>query len=102
MAPFFERRLRKPEYVPMPEKVVKIATGYRHSLAITEKGSLFGWGYNNMQQLSNADMYADPDNPAHALFEPAKLGGELEGKFVVDAAAGEEHTIVVTQIRRQG
>ena len=47
-------------------------------------------------------MYADPENPIHAIFEPAKLGGELERKFVVDAAAGEEHTIVVTQIIRQG
>ena len=49
VAPFFERRIRKPERVMIPEKVVKIATGYRHSLAITEKGHIFGWGYNNMQ-----------------------------------------------------
>jgi hypothetical protein len=28
------------------------------------------------------------------------LGGPLEKKFVVDAAAGEEHTLVVAQIRR--
>ena len=28
--------------------------------------------------------------------------GELERKFVVDAAAGEEHTVVVAQVRRDG
>ena len=42
----------------------------------------------------------DPDNPAHALFEPEYMNrGELKDKFVVDAACGEEHSVVVTQIR---
>ena len=95
MAPFFENRVRKPQRVMIGEKVTKIVSGYRHSLAITDKGNLFGWGYNNMQQLSNADNYMDPENPTHAIFEPTKLGGELQYKFVVDAACGEEHTIVV-------
>jgi len=46
-APFFEKRFGKPVPVEMPEKVVKIVSGYRHNLAITDKGKLFGWGYNN-------------------------------------------------------
>ena len=65
--------MRKPERVFIPEKIVKVVTGYRHSLAISEKGNLFGWGYNNMQQISNADNYMDPENPIHALFEPKRL-----------------------------
>ena len=48
-APFFEKRYGKPQLVQLPEKVVKIASGYRHNFAITEKGNLFGWGYNNQQ-----------------------------------------------------
>ena len=55
-----------------------------------------------MQQLSNADLFADPDNPAHAIFTPTPLGGELADKFVVNAACGEEHSIVVAQLRRDG
>jgi hypothetical protein len=38
----------------------------------------------------------DADNPRQAIFEPVQLLGELDGKFVVDAAAGEEHTVVVS------
>lgn len=53
-----------------------------------------------MQQLSNSDDFRDPDNPQQAIFSPVILGGPLEKKFVVDVAAGEEHTIAVAQIRR--
>jgi len=55
-----------------------------------------------MQQLSNAEAFMDPDNPSHAVFTPALLSGELEGKFVVNAACGEEHSVVVAQERRDG
>ncbi len=64
-------------------------------MAITENGLLFGWGFNSMQQLSHSDEYQDAENPSHAIFEPTVMSGELKGKFVVDAAAGEEHTLVV-------
>ena len=33
------------------------------------------------------------------MFEPEILGGELDNKFVVDAAAGQEHSVAVCQIR---
>lgn len=46
-APFFEKRYGKPVQVQIPEKVLKIVSGYRHNLAITDKGHVFGWGYNN-------------------------------------------------------
>ena len=68
-------------------------------MAISDTGNLYGWGFNSMQQLSHSDEYQDADNPSHAIFEPVLLKGELQGKFVVDAACGEEHTIVVCQIR---
>ena len=55
-----------------------------------------------MLQLSNSDKYQDPESPSHAIFEPIKLEGELERKFVVNVAAGEEHTVVKTEIRRDG
>jgi alpha-tubulin suppressor-like RCC1 family protein len=37
--------------------IVKIVSGFRHSLAIGEDGKLYGWGFNSMQQLSNSDLY---------------------------------------------
>ena len=99
VAPFFEVRHRTPQKVAIPEKIVKIVSGNRHTFAISNKGSLFGWGFNSMQQLSHSDEYQDPDNPQHAIFEPELMRGELTGKFVVDAACGEEHSVVVCQMR---
>lgn len=55
-----------------------------------------------MLQLSNSDKYQDPESPMHAIFLPTKLEGELSNKFVVNASAGEEHSIVQAQIIRDG
>jgi alpha-tubulin suppressor-like RCC1 family protein len=46
-APFFEKRLGKPKQVELPEKIKKVVCGYRHNLAISESGKLYGWGYNS-------------------------------------------------------
>ena len=81
--------------VEIPEKVVKIVSGYRHNFAITEKGNIFGWGYNNQQQLSHSDEYAMESNPWHAIFTPMPIKKELEGKVVIDAAAGEEFSLIL-------
>jgi alpha-tubulin suppressor-like RCC1 family protein len=29
------------------QKMKKLVCGFRHSLAITEKGKLYGWGWNS-------------------------------------------------------
>lgn len=49
VAPFDEARHRKPVEVFLPKevKVKKIVAGARHSLAITEDGRVFAWGYNS-------------------------------------------------------
>ena len=48
-APFFEARHRKPILCDIPKgiKIRKVVCGFRHSLAISEDGKIFGWGYNN-------------------------------------------------------
>ena len=55
-APFFEERHGVPVKVTIPhdakgkpQRVKKVVCGFRHSLAITENGKLYGWGYNNQQ-----------------------------------------------------
>ena len=108
-APFFEARLRTPKKVAMPldkkgkvQRVKKIVCGFRHSLAITENGKLYGWGYNNQQQLSHSQEYADEASPMHALFAPQRIAGLLEELFVVDAAAGEEMSVMVAQGKKAG
>lgn len=83
------------------QPIKKIVCGFRHSLAITENGKIYGWGYNNQQQLSHSQEYADETNPMHAIFVPTRIAGELDGLFVVDAAAGEEMSIIVAQGKKQ-
>lgn len=96
-APFFEKRYGKPIQVELPEKITKVVCGYRHTLAIGESGKLYGWGYNNQQQLSHSDEYAQEENPWHAIFTPMLIRKELEGKRVLDAAAGEEFSLVLAE-----
>jgi alpha-tubulin suppressor-like RCC1 family protein len=81
--------------VQIPEKVLKVVSGYRHNIAITDKGNAFGWGYNNQQQLAHSDEYAQEENPWHAIFTPMSLKGLLEGKFIIDAACGEEFSLIL-------
>ena len=38
----------------------------------------------------------------HAIFGPQRIAGELDGLFVVDAAAGEEMSIIVAQGKKSG
>ena len=108
-APFFEARHRTPIKVKIPldakkqpQPVVKLVCGFRHSLAITKNGKIYGWGYNNQQQLSHSTEYADQNSPMHAIFAPTRLLGPLADLFVVDAAAGEEMSIIVAQGKKAG
>lgn len=52
-----------------------------------------------MMQLSHSDDFMDPENPKQAIFEPTQIKGPIEKKFVVDAAGGEEHSMIVCQVR---
>lgn len=109
VAPFFESRFRKPVNVKIPalkngspQKVTKIVSGFRHCMAITDTGKLYGWGYNNQMQLSHSQEYGDDSNPSQAIFTPKKILGPLEDMFVVDAAGGEEMSIIVAQGKKAG
>ena len=54
-APFYEARHGRPQLVTFPVDpklkrqplVRKLVCGFRHSLAVTENGHVYGWGYNN-------------------------------------------------------
>lgn len=109
-APFYEARQGKPARVEFPvdrelkrqPKITKVVCGYRHNLAITEHGHVYGWGYNNQQQLSYSTEYQDVDNPMHAIFTPLRIGGPLTDLFVVNAAAGEEISFFVGHGKKAG
>jgi alpha-tubulin suppressor-like RCC1 family protein len=64
-------------------KIVAIAAGGSHSLALTEDGTVWGWGYNEFGQLG--------DGTGTTRFTPAP--SVLKG--VVDIAAGLDHSVAI-------
>lgn len=52
MAPFQSNRITSPHLIELP-KIIKIACGGDHCLAISEEGIAYGWGSNSHLQLSH-------------------------------------------------
>ena len=71
-------------------RVVAIAAGYSHSLALTSEGRVFSWGSNNNGQLGN-DSTTSSKVPI-----AVHTSGALAGKRVVAIAAGYSHSLALT------
>ena len=48
---FYGEKSQKPYYIETSVKFISVATGYFHSLAVAEDGTLWGWGDNTCHQL---------------------------------------------------
>lgn len=59
-------------------KFISIAAGYNHSLAISEDGSLFGWGSNKDLQLGKV-KHLETEN---VFYLPIKINDESNWKKV--------------------
>ncbi|MCU0779628.1 MAG: cadherin-like beta sandwich domain-containing protein, partial [Akkermansiaceae bacterium] len=70
-------------------RVIAVAAGAEHSLALCADGALGTWGYNGNGQLGNDQ---NSDNPVP---QAAHLKGVLAGKTVVSAACGSQHTLAL-------
>ena len=77
--------------------IVKVASGYQSTIALTKDGKALVWGYNRYGQLGtgNTTSYSYP-----VTMKVKKTGTELIDK-VIDIGASEENTIVKT-IDEQG
>ena len=93
--PFKEVRIGKPQKINIQEKISKISAGKRHSLAITEYGRLFGWGYNHQVQLSHGDNLASVSSQKLAIFEPTSITNNIPTLRVLNVDGGEDFTIIV-------
>ena len=81
----------------------KIVCGHNHTLAITQDGYLYGWGSNSAVQLSHEKEFSRVDEPLLSIFSPTKLSHEnLKDSQILDVAAGEEFTVVVTKNKNNG
>ena len=66
----------------IPQKIIKVALGQDHTLALTESGEVMSWGLNRFSQLGYVVESAD-------LIQPTarKITGPLRGKRVDGIAA---------------
>eukprot|EP01119_Soliformovum_irregulare_P012946 TRINITY_DN3399_c0_g1_i1.p1 TRINITY_DN3399_c0_g1~~TRINITY_DN3399_c0_g1_i1.p1 ORF type:complete len:249 (-),score=33.04 TRINITY_DN3399_c0_g1_i1:68-814(-) len=83
-----------PQLLPqfMKKKVIKIATGIAHSVALTEDGTIWGWGDNSKGQLGNfrngwfgGSVFAEP----HKIANPKTR--------YTDVACGACFTVFLTE-----
>jgi cation transport regulator ChaC len=69
---------------PPSIRVLKVATGLRHSAAITTDGKLYTWGdCKHKQSLTSCNHWSPPD-----------------GSLLVDVACGAKHTVVIDNVGR--
>ncbi|KAK3100706.1 hypothetical protein FSP39_024049, partial [Pinctada imbricata] len=67
------------------KKVINIAIGSMHCIAVTEEGEVYGWGKSEQGQLG--------DTPTNSRVEPMLLPG-LEGKNIIGGCCGPSQTFV--------
>lgn len=92
--PYLQIKYPNPmEVVMLPDKVVDIASGKYHTLALLANGEVWGWGRNNKSQLADIDQKQGKAS-ASISFIPTKINGLL-GKKVVKVAAGDMFSFFV-------
>jgi alpha-tubulin suppressor-like RCC1 family protein len=71
------------------KKVIKVAAGWAHCMALTDSGDVWVWGRNNFGQLGVGDTV---DRFGAVLVQAAKGGGSAIG-VVAAIAAGQTHSV---------
>ena len=94
--PFFTQRIQTPTRIENFANVQKVVCGGNHTVAVTNKGVAYGWGSNSNLQLSHEAEFS-AENSLIAIFKPLRFEKHLAANFVLDIAAGEEHTIFVSR-----
>ena len=80
------------------KRVIHVALGQNHTIAISSEGETFTWGNNAFGQLgytSNASLVGLKDEEPTQLM-PRQVFGPLKHEMVVGAAASRIHSTVIT------
>lgn len=75
------------EVSTVPERIIDVAAGDRHTLALAESGNVWSWGCNERGQLG---LGSDIE-----ISEPRVIRA-LEGNKIVAIAAGSEHSLAIS------
>ena len=78
------------------KKVVHVALGQNHSIAISSEGETFTWGSNGFGQLGYAPNTSSTMDEEPTQLLPRQVFGPLKRELVVGAAASSIHTVVHT------
>ncbi|KAM3585280.1 uncharacterized protein V6R79_012788 [Siganus canaliculatus] len=70
------------------KKVTQVACGSHHTLALTDDGEVFSWGYNNCGQIGTGNTATQAC--------PRKVAGLLQDKRAVGIACGQTSSMAVT------
>ena len=89
-------------YVPIEgsalagKRVMRIALGQNHSLAVTSEGSLMSWGTNTFGQLGYTLPRPALKEEEPICATPRQIFGPLKREFIVGAAASAIHSVAHT------
>ena len=89
-------------YVPiykgglMGKKVIHMALGQDHSIAISSEGEVYAWGSNASGQLGYASAGSGSHDEEPTQLLPRQIFGQLKREIIVGAAASRIHTVVHT------
>ncbi|KAF2098295.1 hypothetical protein NA57DRAFT_39896 [Rhizodiscina lignyota] len=77
-------------------KIVSVALGQNHTLAISEEGDIFSWGNNGFGQLGYAlpKSVSSDEDPTQTV--PRQIFGTLKREIVVGVAASRIHSVAHT------
>ncbi|KAF6227909.1 hypothetical protein HO133_007637 [Letharia lupina] len=78
------------------KKVIHVALGQNHSIAISSEGETFTWGSNGFGQLGYAPNTSATMDEEPTQLLPRQVFGPLKREIVVGAAASSIHTVVHT------
>ncbi|CAI7657876.1 unnamed protein product [Penicillium glandicola] len=76
------------------KKVVSVALGQDHSLAITEQGDIFSWGSNRFGQLGYGLPRTSNKNDIPIQMTPRQIFNPFKKETIIGAAASSIHSVV--------
>jgi regulator of chromosome condensation len=79
------------EVDPEDRAFSRIAAGEDHSLAVTQTGKLFSWGFGDEGQLGRSNEKYQPRPTLVTKY------GSGESVFVMDASGGTQHTMILCE-----
>ncbi|KAL1960369.1 hypothetical protein VTO42DRAFT_8329 [Malbranchea cinnamomea] len=78
------------------KKIVALALGQDHSIAVSQEGEVFTWGSNKYGQLGYTLPKSNNKNDTPIQTTPRQIFNPLKKEFIVGAAASAIHSVVFT------